>query len=187
MKECECLSVCLSLSNSRRNWTNYTERSKDVLDGAKGNGNGDGMKSGTCHCCAIGKRFVINCWQRKHQFIVRIIKLQTLRMYLRRDDCRHSLSDDVARRGTTIDSPALLLTIELLLLQCNYIMEFNCKVVVLGGGGGGGVLEQSHYRCDASAFFRSRSPYAPTLFTNHPPPHCGRLLFYYCSIRTGGL
>lgn len=157
------------------------------------------MKSGTCHCCAIGKRFVINCWQRKHQFIVRIIKLQTLRMYLRRDDCRHSLSacdsffllgslfllDDVARRGSTIDSPALLLTIELL-LQCNYIMEFNCKVVVLVGGGGG-VLEQSHYRCDASAFFRSRSPYAPTLFTNHPPPHCGRLLFYYCSIRTGGL
>lgn len=106
------------------------------------------MKSGTCHCCAIGKRFVINCWQRKHQFIVRIIKLQTLRMYLRRDDCRHSLSacdsffllgslfllDDVARRGSTIDSPALLLTIELL-LQCNYIMEFNCKVVVLVGGG----------------------------------------------------
>lgn len=96
------------------------------------------------------------------------------------------LLDDVARRGTTIDSPALLLTIELLLLQCNYFMEFNCKVVVLVGGGGG-VLEQSHYRCDASAFFGSRSPYAPTLFTNHPPPHCGRLLFYYCSITTGGL
>lgn len=52
----------------------------------------------TSHCSAIGKRFVINCWQRKHQFIVRIIKLRTLRMYLGPwlpgddDDCRHSLS-----------------------------------------------------------------------------------------------